>query len=82
MESTENKIEKNIKCQRKGKLLFASDFALCGNAEAIFKALQRLHKSGLRVYDKIPIKQKKNYIISLISCKKGKRVLYLQKKSK
>lgn len=47
MESTENKIEKSIKRQRRGKLLFASDFALCGNTEAIFKALQRLHKSGL-----------------------------------
>ena len=47
MESTENKIEKNIRLQRRGKLLFASDFALCGNTEAVFKALQRLHKSGL-----------------------------------
>ena len=47
MESTENKIEQNIKRQRRGKLLFASDFALCGNTEAVFKALQRLHKSGL-----------------------------------
>ena len=47
MESTENKIEANIKRQRRGKLLFASDFALCGSTEAIFKALQRLHKSGL-----------------------------------
>jgi hypothetical protein len=47
MESTENKIEKAIKRQRRGKLLFASDFALCGNSEAVFKALQRMHKSGL-----------------------------------
>jgi len=47
MVSTENKIENNIKRQRRGKLLFASDFALCGNTEAVFKALQRLHKSGL-----------------------------------
>jgi hypothetical protein len=47
MESTENKIEKNIKRQRRGKLLFAGDFALLGNTEAVFKALQRLHKSGL-----------------------------------
>jgi hypothetical protein len=47
MESTENKIEKSIKHQRRGKLLFASDFALCGSTEAVFKALQRLHKSGL-----------------------------------
>jgi len=46
MESTENKIEHNIKRQRRGKLFFASDFALCGNTEAVFKALQRLHKSG------------------------------------
>jgi DNA-directed RNA polymerase subunit K/omega len=47
MESTENKMETHIKKQRRGKLLFASDFALCGNTEAVFKALQRLHKSGL-----------------------------------
>jgi hypothetical protein len=47
MESSENKIKNNIKRQRRGKLLFANDFALCGNIEAVFKALQRLHKSGL-----------------------------------
>jgi hypothetical protein len=47
MESTVNKIENNIKRQHRGKLLFASDFALFGNTEAVFKALQRLHKSGL-----------------------------------
>jgi len=47
MESTESKIESRIKKQRRGRLLFASDFALCGNTEAVFKALQRLHKSGL-----------------------------------
>ena len=47
METTENKIENSIKRQRRGKLFFASDFALCGNTEAVFKALQRLHKSGL-----------------------------------
>ena len=47
MESTEKKIERNIKRQRRGKLLFASNFALFGNTEAVFKALQRLHKSGL-----------------------------------
>jgi hypothetical protein len=47
MESTENKIKRNIKRQRRGKLLFASDFALCGNTEAVFKASQRLHKSDL-----------------------------------
>ena len=47
MESTENKIGNNIKRLRRGKLLFANDFALCGNVEAVFKALQRLNKSGL-----------------------------------
>jgi hypothetical protein len=47
MESIENKIENSIKRQRRGKLFFAGDFALCGNIEAVFKALQRLHKSGL-----------------------------------
>jgi DNA-directed RNA polymerase subunit K/omega len=47
MESIENKIERNIKRQGRGKLFFAGDFALCGNTETVFKALQRLHKSGL-----------------------------------
>jgi len=47
MESVENKIENTIKRQRRGKLFFASDFALYGNMEAVFKALQRLHKSDL-----------------------------------
>jgi len=47
MKSVENKIETCIKKQRRGKLFFAADFASCGGDEAVFKALQRLHKSGL-----------------------------------
>jgi len=47
MESTENKIETNIKKQRRGKLFFATDFTTLGSDEAVFKALQRLHKSGM-----------------------------------
>jgi hypothetical protein len=47
MVSVENKIGVNIKRQRRGKLFFASDFASFGSSEAIFKALQRLQKSGL-----------------------------------
>jgi len=46
MQSVENKIEENIKRQRRGNLLFARDFALLGSSEAVFKALQRLQKSG------------------------------------
>jgi len=46
MKSVENKIESNIKKQRRGKLVFASDFSSLGNSEAVFKALQRLQKSG------------------------------------
>ena len=47
MNSVENKIETNIKKMRRGKLVFASDFSSLGNSEAVFKALQRLQKSGL-----------------------------------
>ena len=47
MESVENKIESNIKKQRRGKLIFASDFSSFGSSDAVFKALQRLQKSGL-----------------------------------
>ena len=47
MESVENKIESYIKKQHRGKLLFASDFSSFGGSEAVFKALQRLQKSGL-----------------------------------
>ena len=47
MVSVENKIESNIKKQRRGKLIFASDFSSLGSSDAIFKALQRLQKSGL-----------------------------------
>lgn len=47
MESVEHKIESNIKKQRRGKLVFASDFSSLGSSEAVFKALQRLQKSGL-----------------------------------
>ena len=46
MESVENKIETNIKKQRRGKLFFASDYSSFGSSEAVFKALQRLQKSG------------------------------------
>lgn len=47
MESVESKIESSIKRQRRGKLVFASDFSSFGSSEAVFKALQRLQKSGL-----------------------------------
>jgi hypothetical protein len=47
MESTENKVENNIKKRRRGNLIFASDFSSFGSSEAVFKALQRLQKSGL-----------------------------------
>ena len=46
MVSVENKIESNIKKQRRGKLIFASDYSSFGSSEAVFKALQRLQKSG------------------------------------
>jgi hypothetical protein len=47
MESIAGQIEQNIKKQGRGKLFFANDFAAVGNVEAVFKALQRLHKSGI-----------------------------------
>lgn len=47
MKSVEYKIEDSIKKQRRGKLIFAGDFSTFGSCEAVFKALQRLHKSGL-----------------------------------
>ena len=47
MVSVENKIEMSIKKQRRGKLIFANDFSSYGSSEAVFKALQRLQKSGL-----------------------------------
>jgi len=50
MNSVENKIETNIKKMRRGKLVFASDFSYLGNSEAVFKALQRLQKSGLLMH--------------------------------
>ena len=46
MVSVENKIESKIKKQRRGKLIFASDFSSFGSSEAVFKSLQRLQKSG------------------------------------
>jgi len=46
MNSVENKIESDIKKQRRGKLIFASDFSSFGSSDAVFKALQRLKKSG------------------------------------
>jgi hypothetical protein len=47
MESIENKVKTNIKKQRRGNLIFAGDFSSFGSSEAVFKALQRLQKSGL-----------------------------------
>jgi predicted transcriptional regulator of viral defense system len=47
MVSVERKVEIRIKKQRRGKLFFASDFASIGSDEAVFKALQRLQKSGM-----------------------------------
>jgi len=49
MESVERKIENHIKKQRRGKIFFASDFSIFGSSDAVFKALQRLQKSGLLV---------------------------------
>jgi len=49
MESVENKIRTEIKRRRRGKIFFATDFASFGSGEAVLKALQRLHKSGLLV---------------------------------
>jgi hypothetical protein len=61
MESIENKTEKAIKKQRIEKLVFAGEFAPFGSSEAVFKALQRLQKSGLlmRVAHGITIKDMK-----------------------
>ena len=47
MKSIERKIEASIKNRRRGNLFFASDFSSLGSDDAVFKALQRLHKSGL-----------------------------------
>ena len=47
MVSVEYKIENIIKKQRRGKIVFAGDFSSFGGSEAVFKALQRLQKSGL-----------------------------------
>jgi hypothetical protein len=47
MESIEGKIKNNIKKQRRRNLIFAGDFSSFGSSEAVFKALQRLQKSGL-----------------------------------
>lgn len=47
MESIENKIDKYLKKQRRGKIIFVSDFFTFGSNEAISKALQRLQKSGV-----------------------------------
>ena len=44
MESIENQIGKRIRKQRRGKIIFASDFSTFGSSDAIFKALQRLTK--------------------------------------
>lgn len=49
MESVVTKIENSIKKQRRGKLFFASDFSSLGNSEAVFKALQRIQKTGLLI---------------------------------
>jgi hypothetical protein len=49
MQSVVNKIENKIKRQRRGKIIFASDFAGVGTGEAVKKALFRLQKSGLLV---------------------------------
>jgi hypothetical protein len=49
MQSVVNQIENKIKKQRRGKIIFASDFAGIGTSEAIKKALLRLQKSGLLV---------------------------------
>jgi hypothetical protein len=49
MESVESRIETEIKRQRRGKMFFAADFASFGSGDAVLKALQRLHKSGLLV---------------------------------
>jgi hypothetical protein len=46
MQTTENKIESKIRKCGRGKIFFAEDFASFGNSEAVFKALQRLRKSG------------------------------------
>jgi hypothetical protein len=47
MESIENKIEQKIKKQRRGKIIFAGDFAAFGSSDAVFKALQRLTKKEM-----------------------------------
>ena len=47
MESIVNKVQSKIKEQRRGKIIFASDFANISNGEAIKKALQRLQKMEL-----------------------------------
>jgi hypothetical protein len=47
MESVIDKIEHHIKKRSSGRLIFAGDFSSFGSGEAVFKALQRLQKSGL-----------------------------------
>jgi len=47
METIEYKLESIIKKRRRGKIIFAGDFSTLGGSEAVFKALQRLQKSGL-----------------------------------
>ncbi|MDR3367430.1 MAG: DUF6088 family protein [Prevotellaceae bacterium] len=47
MESVEDKIKISIKKRGRGKLIFAGDYCSSGSSEAVFKALQRLQKSGL-----------------------------------
>jgi len=47
MESIEKKVEKKIQKQRRGKIIFASDFVAYGSSDAVFKALQRLTKKEM-----------------------------------
>lgn len=49
MPSTAQKIEKEIKRKRRGKIYFADDFVALGTPEAVKKTLLRLQKSGFLV---------------------------------
>ena len=49
MQSTVNKVEKEIKRRRRGKIYFADDFTSFGTSEAIKKALLRFEKSGMLI---------------------------------
>jgi hypothetical protein len=46
MKSIVNEIERKIKYGKKGKIVFASDFSIFGQAKAINKTLERLATSG------------------------------------